>query len=118
MSAEATKRARGLRAQATKAEQHLWQVLKLKRPDGTHWRRQVMLAGFSFDFGCHGLKLLVEVDGGIHNLPDVQLRDRAKAVIAREHGYTLIRIKNEDIAQIETAELFDRFVSTHHPEPL
>jgi very-short-patch-repair endonuclease len=110
-------RAKRLRAQPTRYEKRLWDILRAKRPGGTHWRRQVVIAGYSFDFGCHGLKLLVEVDGGVHNLPDVQRRDDEKAKAARAHGYQLIRIPNEQVMDIETSVYFDQFVAQAESSP-
>ena len=112
------RRAKRLRAEPTKYEQKLWDLLRAKRPDQTHWRRQVVIGGYVYDFGCHGLGLLVEVDGGVHNLPDVQARDVLKAETAQAHGYRLIRLQNEEVLRIETAQYFDKYAKTKAPPPL
>ena len=103
----AVSHAKRLRAEPTKAEAHLWKLLRVKRPCGTHWRRQVVIGGYAFDFGCYGLKILIEVDGGVHKLPEVQARDFIKSRIAFDQGFNLIRIPNEQVLDIETAQYFD-----------
>src|SRR5262249_51580357 len=50
-----------------------------------------------FDFGELGARLLIELDGGIHDLPDVQLRDEAKGAHAAANNFTLLRLKNDDV---------------------
>ena len=37
------------------------------KSEGSHFRRQVPLAGYVADFACHGCKLVDELDGGQHN---------------------------------------------------
>jgi very-short-patch-repair endonuclease len=91
----ANARARRLRAAPTPAEQRFWKLLR--KLDGFHFRRQAPVGGFVFDFADHGAKLLIELDGGIHALPDVAARDAAKEIWARAQGYRLVRIPNEHV---------------------
>ena len=111
-------RIRRLRAAPTKYEQKLWEVLRAKRPEKSHWRRQVAIGGYVYDFGCHSLKLLVEVDGGVHRMPEVQVRDLLKAEAAYQQGYRLIRLQNEDVLKIETAQYFDQYAKLESPSPV
>jgi very-short-patch-repair endonuclease len=60
--------ARELRNNATYAEQILWGYLKTK-PLGYKFRRQHPYSVYILDFYCHSLKLVVKVDGSIHQLP-------------------------------------------------
>lgn len=59
--------ARELRNKSTKAEIHLWvEVLKNKKLMGYAFLRQRPIGNYIADFFCKELKLLIEVDGGIH----------------------------------------------------
>lgn len=93
--ASANRRGQRMRREPTPAEKMLWRLLR--RLDGFHFRRQLPLGQFVFDFGDHGARLLVEVDGGIHALPEVQARDAVKARFAAAQGYTLLRIPNDHV---------------------
>jgi very-short-patch-repair endonuclease len=89
----ANARARRLRAAPTSAEAKFRKRLKML--EGFHFRRQVALGPYVFDFGDHGKRLLIELDGGIHNLPEVDARDRIKGDWARSQGYRVVRIPND-----------------------
>lgn len=55
-----------LRKNMTSAEKMLWERLKNKQVLNYKFRRQHPLANFIADFYCHKAKLIIEVDGGIH----------------------------------------------------
>jgi very-short-patch-repair endonuclease len=93
---DANTRAKRLRREPTPAEKQFWQVLR-KLP-GFHFRRQLALGGYVFDFGDHGQRLLVELDGGIHSLPEVKARDALKDAAAVARGYRVVRIPNGYVA--------------------
>jgi very-short-patch-repair endonuclease len=98
-------RAKKLRDTPTKAESLFWKLLRRYPPQGSHWRRQVVVGGLVFDFGCHSIKILIEVDGEVHKLPEVRARDMRKADVAALQGYRLIRVSNDDVQSDETAAL-------------
>ena len=50
-----------------------------------------------FDFADLGARLLVELDGGIHSLPDVAYRDALKDEHAKLTGFKLLRLTNADV---------------------
>ncbi|MES1158493.1 MAG: DUF559 domain-containing protein [Terricaulis silvestris] len=50
-----------------------------------------------FDFGCYSARLLIEIDGSIHRLPEVQANDKAKTLHAIEQGFRLLRFANHDV---------------------
>lgn len=56
-----------LRRRMTPEEAILWRMLRTNRARGFHFRRQQVIAGFVADFYCHTAKLVIEVDGGIHD---------------------------------------------------
>jgi very-short-patch-repair endonuclease len=76
----------------TPAEIRFWDLVRTI--DGYHWRRQHPLGPHVFDFAELGEKLLIEIDGGIHDLPAVQERDAAKDAWAASQGYRVLHIPN------------------------
>jgi very-short-patch-repair endonuclease len=59
--------ARELRQELTPAEKVLWQALRDKQLAGFKFRRQHPIDRFIADFYCAACKLIVELDGGIHD---------------------------------------------------
>ena len=68
-------RAKTLRKQPTAAENMLWVFLKQK-PLGCKFGRQHPYGIYILDFYCHQLKLAIEVDGYIHDKPEVKQNDQ------------------------------------------
>jgi very-short-patch-repair endonuclease len=56
-----------LRRNMTLYEKLLWEKLKLKQISGLRFRRQHPIDFFIADFYCHQVRLVVEIDGEIHN---------------------------------------------------
>jgi very-short-patch-repair endonuclease len=79
----------------TAEEKILWQHLRINRLNGLHFRRQQVIDGFIVDFYCHKAKLVVEVDGGIHQHQVEYDAARDKVLTAR--GLRVLRIRNEDV---------------------
>ncbi|WP_319423231.1 endonuclease domain-containing protein [Pleurocapsa sp. FMAR1] len=87
--------ARRLRKNLTTAETHLWSALKNKQLEGLRFRRQHPVGNFILDFYCASCKLVVEVDGEIHNQQTD--RDRARTDKLEEHGYKVLRFSNKQV---------------------
>lgn len=62
---------------------------------GLRFRRQHPLGSFIADFCCPSRRLIVEIDGDIHNLQAE--RDRARTEQFEQHGYQVIRFRNEQV---------------------
>ena len=62
--------ARALRQNQTAAELWLWKMVRAHRFAGFKFRRQVPIGPFIVDFYCHQKRLVIELDGGQHNLSD------------------------------------------------
>ncbi|MBU0489188.1 MAG: endonuclease domain-containing protein [Bacteroidetes bacterium] len=90
-------KARALRRSETEAEYDLWQKLRNRKQIGLKFRRQHPLNQFVADFYCHEIKLVVELDGGIHNESTQQERDEGRTEMLRQQGITVVRFSNEDI---------------------
>jgi very-short-patch-repair endonuclease len=81
----------------TEEEAMLWQQLRGGRFNGLHFRRQQIIDGFIVDFYCHRARLVVEVDGDVHELQSDYDRERDRILSARH--LRVIRIKNREIRQ-------------------
>ena len=60
------KKRRDLRKRSTLSERHLWQWLR-QNEFGCKFRRQVGIGKYIVDFYCHKFRLILELDGPIHN---------------------------------------------------
>ena len=95
-------RAKELRENCTKAEEILWYYLGTK-PLGHKFRRQHPYSIYILDFYCHRLKLVIEVDGSIHNLKEVQENDQIRQQHLEQNGLHVTRFTNEEVlANLET----------------
>ena len=86
--------ARRLRRGMTDAERKLWYALRAHRFRGAQFRRQVPLGPFIADFVCHGLKLVIEVDGGQHATSE---NDAGRDRWMRDEGYRVLRFWNNEV---------------------
>lgn len=91
--------ARELRCRAveTPAERVLWQALRNRGLGGLKFRRQQPLGPFVVDFFCASCRLVVEVDGTIHEDEDRAAQDAARTEILAAHGFRVIRFRNEEV---------------------
>jgi len=90
-------KARELRKSMTESEQLLWQHLKKRQLNGYKFRRQHPMAKFIADFYCHSVKLVIEVDGGIHRIKDRKEYDILRTNELDQLGVTVIRFTNEEV---------------------
>lgn len=95
VSTKQLERAKELRREMTPAEKILWKRLKANRLNGLHFRRQQIVHGYFVDFLCHQHELIVEVDGGIHDLQ--QEYDAEREEYLRSLGFRIIRFRNEEV---------------------
>lgn len=85
--------ARDLRKAQTLSERAMWRLLRNRQLEGLRFRRQVPLGPYVADFCCHALKLVIELDGGIHRLREE--RDAARDAWLGEQGFEVLRFPNE-----------------------
>ncbi len=83
-----------MRAEATKAENLLWQALRGKRLEGLKFKRQVPLDGYILDFVCFETRLIVEVDGGQHS---ESARDAVRDRHFQNRGFKTLRVWNDEV---------------------
>ena len=90
-----TKLAQGLRKNETKSEKILWELLRKRKCSGYKFRRQQPVGRYITDFMCFEKKLIIEVDGKIHD--DTKGYDEAKDLYLKSAGFKVMRISTEFI---------------------
>ena len=115
--------AKRLRRTQTDAERLLWFRMRDRRLDGLKFKRQMPIYRYVVDFCCSEARLIVELDGGQHNV-----RKEADAVRTKkleELGYLVLRFWNNDVFD-NIDGVLETIVSTAkqdspeppHPNPL
>ncbi|MDD5291406.1 MAG: endonuclease domain-containing protein [Patescibacteria group bacterium] len=114
--------AKALRQDMTKAEKILWGELR-DRKLGFRFRRQepLVLGVYNFiaDFYCPEKKLIIEVDGGVHNKREIKEMDLIREDILKQAGYKIIRFKNKEVENnIETVlnKIKDELIDSPSPD--
>lgn len=88
--------ARILRKNETPAEKHLWERINNNKL-GYKFRRQHPIWFFIADFYCHQLKIVIEVDGGIHLSPEQRDYDLRREEEIKQFEVRIIRFTNEEV---------------------
>lgn len=81
----------------TPAEKVLWNFLKNKSLEGFKFRRQHPIDKYIVDFYCHQKKLVIEVDGSIHDQLNQKEYDSGRTSVLEEFGLKVIRFRNEEV---------------------
>ena len=89
-------RVRRLRRDMTDAEIELWSHIRASQL-GAKFRKQTWLAGYIADFVSIEAKLVVEVDGGQHDLQRDE--DEARAAAMARVGYRTLRFWNNEVLE-------------------
>lgn len=90
-------RRRELRNNLTPAEAALWNILKNSQLKGRKFRRQQSFENYIVDFYCPAEKLIIELDGQVHNNPAAVLADEERDKRLAELGYKVLRFENKDV---------------------
>ena len=73
----------------------LWEKLRAHRLDGLKFRRQHPMGRFIVDFYCAECRLVVELDGAVHESRTAEDSDRTRIIEA--HDCRVIRFTNEQV---------------------
>ena len=86
--------ARRLRHEMTIAETILWRGLR-NRGEGAKFRRQVPIGPYVADFVCIATRLIVELDGPLHDEAGQRLHDARRDAWLRAEGWRILRFSND-----------------------
>jgi very-short-patch-repair endonuclease len=97
------KATRNLRRNATPAETEFWQVVRNRSIGGLKFYRQRSIQFemdgsirfFIADFYCEQMKLVVELDGGIHDCQKEY--DKYRTFIIEQLGLQVVRFSNDEV---------------------
>ncbi len=91
-------RAHKMRKEPTEEENKLWHILLKKiRP---RFLRQRVIGNYIVDFCCPKLKLIIEVDGEQHYMPENEKYEDRRTAYLEKSGYKIIRFYNSDINKL------------------
>jgi len=90
-------RAKNLRENMTPSEKEVWELVRNKNINGYKFRRQHPILKYILDFYCHKLKLVIEIDGGIHNTREQIKKDKLRTKHLEEYGLTILRFSNDEV---------------------
>jgi leucyl-tRNA synthetase len=104
-----TRLGRDMRSNPTPYEELLWSVLRKRQLSGFKFLRQhpiyyrinnSWVEFFIADFYCSELKLIIEVDGKIHESTREYDEERDSKLLSK--GIRVIRIKNEELKKMDS----------------
>jgi very-short-patch-repair endonuclease len=94
-----TQLARENRQKQTPAETILWAALRRKAFDGVKFKRQKPIGRYIADFCAPSIRLIIELDGSVHDTPEAQAYDAIREEFLRAAGYTILRFPNQAILE-------------------
>lgn len=89
--------ARRLRREQTRAERRLWHVLRNRRIGGHKFRRQHPVGPYVADFICFEKKLVIELDGAQHDIPENRAYDAVRTKFLEGQGFQVMRFWNHQL---------------------
>ena len=90
-------RARSMRANPTVAEDKLWQRIRKKQVLGFRFRRQYAIGPYIVDFCCIAAKLVIEIDGAIHDDPGHAEYDLESQQYLESVGLRVLRFSTSQV---------------------
>ena len=99
-----------LRNNLTPAEAALWNMLKGSGLKDKKFRRQHSIGNYIVDFYCPEERLIIELDGQIHNDPIQSLYDADRSRYLEDLGNRILRFENKLIFT-NPVELLDEIAS-------
>ncbi|MBC8110693.1 MAG: dihydropteroate synthase, partial [Verrucomicrobia bacterium] len=82
---------------STQAEEVLWNALSGKKLENYKFRRQHIIGSYITDFVCLKEKLVIEIDGLIHQLPENKESDEQRTQWLNSKGFKVIRFTNDEV---------------------
>ena len=109
--------AKKLRSKKTNAEQKLWLELSDKRIKGFRFRCQHPISEFIVDFYCHRAKLVIEIDGNIHNDSEQADYDSGRTYELEKFGLCIIRFTNQQVQNNmnEVIQIIESYLNAKSP---
>ena len=84
-----------MRKTPTRAEDFFWSLVRDRGLDGLRFRRQVPIGFYVVDFACLSARLIIEADGGVHDLRTFD--DAKRDAWLTSQGFRVLRFPNNRI---------------------
>ena len=110
-------RARELRRRTATAERTAWRFLRNRQMLGFKFRRQHPINGFIVDFYCAELRLVLEVDGGIHDEIAKSSYDKARTSWFEAQGFRVVRVHSGEVSRTRLNALVQPVLLARSPPP-
>ena len=75
----------------------MWDAVRGRRLDGFKVRRQHPLENVVVDFYVPEVRLIIELDGTVHDVPEQIEKDRRRETMLRGRGYHIVRVRDEEV---------------------
>lgn len=102
-----------LRSNLTIAEAFLWNELKARKFESKRFTKQHSIGNYIVDFYCPSEKLIIELDGEVHNNTDAMEYDEKRTEFLEDLGYKVIRFENKMVFENLSSvfkEISDNFI--------
>ncbi|MFS8082582.1 MAG: vitamin B12 dependent-methionine synthase activation domain-containing protein, partial [Ginsengibacter sp.] len=99
------------RSKQTPSEEIIWELLKSKKIEEHKFRRKHIIGNYITDFVCLDKKLVIEIDGLIHQLPENKNSDEIRTQWLNKIGFKVIRFTNDEVLN-KTDEIIESISST------
>jgi very-short-patch-repair endonuclease len=84
-----------LRRNMTRQEKRLWYDFLRHYPEKIY--KQRVVDNFVADFYCHRARLVIELDGAQHYMPEVRSYDENRTKVLEKYGLQVLRFSNKDV---------------------
>ena len=108
--------ARANRQRSSPAAKTLWEHLRNRQLDNTKFVRERIFWRYIADFYCSSAKLIVEVDGEVHDSPDAVEYDGIRDRWFEAQGYRVLRFRNETVLA-DLPKVLEAIRETLTPDP-
>ncbi len=86
-----------MRSRQTETEKLLWFNLRGKKLNGIKFKRQAVIGPYIVDFVSFDKLLVIELDGGQHNSPNVIFKDKVRTKYLEDLGFKIVRYWDNDV---------------------
>ena len=98
----------------TQQERILWEELRRHNLYGLKFKRQVPIGDYVVDFYCHKYRLIIEIDGGIHE--QQKEYDQFREEILELKYFTVLRFTNKEVEH-DLPRVLETIIHSMTPSP-
>ena len=109
--------ARALRKRLTPQEVRVWIKLRELKSFGFHFRRQTPIGPYIVDFASFSDRVVIEIDGGQHAMPESIRSDEERDEFLLSRGFRVLRYWNSEVDQNLTGVVEDILSHLNTPTP-